>query len=77
MEVKDRVIEIIAEVLEVQPSEISLDSTVGDFPKWDSLGHLNILQSVQDEYDIELAPEEIIDLEDVNDIIKIVEEKLA
>ena len=45
METKDKVIEIIANVLEVKPEEITLESTVGDFPTWDSLGQLNILQS--------------------------------
>ena len=50
--------------------------SVGDLPKWDSLGHLAIIQNIQDEFDIELEAEEIIELEDVNDIIKIVDEKL-
>lgn len=76
MEVKEKVIEIVAGVLEVQPSEITLESTVGDFPTWDSLGQLNILQSVQDEFEVEFEPEEMMDIEDVNDIIKAVESKL-
>lgn len=75
MNVKEKVIRIIASVLEVEPSEITLESSIGDFPKWDSLGNLTILQDIQDEFDIELDPDEIIDLEDVNDIINIVEEK--
>lgn len=76
MDTKDKVIEIIANVLEVKPEEITFESTVGDFPTWDSLGQLNILQSVQDEFDIEFEPEEMMDIEDVNDIIKAVESKL-
>lgn len=77
MDVKDKVIEIVAETLEVSASEVTTDSSVGDFPTWDSLGHMNLLQNIQDEFDIELDPEEIIELEDVNDIIAIVEKKLA
>lgn len=76
MEVKEKVIEIIANVLEVSPEEITFESTVGDFPKWDSLGQLTILQSVQDEFEVEFEPEEMMEIEDVNDIIKIVESKL-
>lgn len=76
MEIKDKVFEIIANVLSVNASEITLDSTVGDFPSWDSLGQLNILQSVQDEFEVEFDPEEMMDIEDVNDIIKAVESKL-
>ena len=76
MEIKEKVFEIIANVLNVNVNEITLESTVGDFPSWDSLGQLNILQSVQDEVDVEFEPEEMMDIEDVNDIIKAVESKL-
>lgn len=76
MEFKEKVFEIIANVLNVNVTEITLESTVGDFPSWDSLGQLNILQSVQEEFDVEFEPEEMMDIEDVNDIIKAVESKL-
>ena len=76
METKEKVFEIIANVLNVNVTEITLESTVGDFPSWDSLGQLNILQSVQDEFDVEFEPEEMMDIEDVNDIIKAVKSKL-
>lgn len=76
MEVKQKVFEIVARVLEVNPEEITLESTVGDFPSWDSLGQLSILQSVQDEFNVEFEPEEMMDIEDVNDIVKAVESKL-
>lgn len=76
MDIKSKVIEIIAKALEVDPEKITLESAIGDFPLWDSLGQLNILQAVQDEFEIELEPEEMMDIEDVNDIIKTVESKL-
>ena len=76
MEIKEKVFEIIANVLNVNASKITLESTVGDFASWDSLGQLNILQSVQDEFEVEFEPEEMMDIEDVNDIIKAVESKL-
>ncbi len=76
MDVKEKIIAIMADTLEVDANEITLNSTVGDFPTWDSLGHMNLIQSIQDEFDIEFEPDEIIDIEDVNDIIKAVEAKL-
>ena len=76
MEVKDKVLEIIAGVLGVNVADITLESTVGDFPSWDSLGQLNILQRVQDELEVEFEPEEMMDIEDVNDIINAVKSKL-
>jgi len=76
LEVKEKIFEIIANILELKAEEITLESTVGDFPTWDSLGQLNILQSVMDEFEVEFEPEEMMDIEDVNDIIKAVESKL-
>lgn len=74
--VKGKIIGIIANTLEIGVSEINDSSSIGDFPAWDSLGHMNLLQNIQDEFDIELDPEEIIELEDVQDIVKAVEAKL-
>ena len=76
MEILEKVIEIVASTCEVDKSEVTGDSTVGDFPAWDSLGQLNILQSVQDEFEVEFEPEEMMDIEDVNDIINTVNSKL-
>ncbi|MBQ0142097.1 MAG: acyl carrier protein [Prevotellaceae bacterium] len=76
MDAKVRVIEIIAGVCEVTPEEITLESTIGDFPTWDSIGHLTILSQVEEAFNINFDPEEMMDLEDVSDIIKAVEEKL-
>lgn len=74
--IKEKIIDIVASVLEVEVSKVSTNSSIGDFPAWDSLGHMNLLQSIQDEFEIEFDPEEIIELEDVDDIVKAVEAKL-
>lgn len=77
MDTKDTIIGIIAGVLKVDSAQISLESGVGDLPSWDSLAQLSILQSVQDEFDVEFEPEEMMDIENVGDIIKTVESKKA
>ena len=40
------------------------------------MGHLTILSNVEEAFDINFEPEEMMDLEDVHDIIEAVEEKL-
>lgn len=74
---KEKIIEIIAGVLKVDVAQVSLESGVGDIPNWDSLAQLTILQSVQDEFDVEFEPEEMMDIENVGDIVKTVEAKKA
>lgn len=76
MNVKEKVFEIVAQVCETEVSNITLETTIGDFAGWDSMGHLTILQQVEEACDINFEPEEMMDLEDVNDIIKAVEAKL-
>lgn len=76
-EIKDKVIEIIAGVCSVDKSEVNETSTVGDFPAWDSVGHLSILSSVEEAFDISFEPEEMMEMEDVKDIVEAVNAKLA
>ena len=76
MDVKAKVFEIIAQVCDTDVANVTLESTIGDFPAWDSMGHLTILQQVEEELEVSFEPEEMMDLEDVNDIIKAVEAKL-
>lgn len=75
MEILEKVIEIVATTCEVEKSEVNANSAVGDFPAWDSMGHLTILNAVEDAFDISFEPEEMMEIEDVNDIVKAVETK--
>lgn len=76
MDAKQKVIEIIASVCETEPANIKPETTIGDYPGWDSMGQLTILQRIEEELGISFEPEEMMDLEDANDIIKAVENKV-
>jgi len=77
MDVKEKIFEIVAEVCETDVANITGESTIGDFPQWDSMGHLTILSNVEEAFDINFEPEEMMDLEDVDDIVNAVEEKIG
>lgn len=76
MEIKEKVMEIIAKTIEVEVNRLDEDTAIGDFPGWDSMSQLLIISSIEDDFDIKLDPEDIMEIEDVSDIISIVEEKL-
>lgn len=76
METLEKVIEIVATTCDVDKSEVNENSTVGDFPAWDSVGHLSILSSVEEAFDISFEPEEMMEMEDVKDIVAAVNAKL-
>lgn len=77
MDIKEKVIEIVANVCETEPANVTEQSTIGDFAGWDSMGHLTILSSVEEAFDINFEPEEMMDLEDVADIIAAVSAKVG
>ena len=52
-------LEIIAGVMDVDPSEINEDTTYGEFEKWDSLMHMRLVMVVEDEYDVEIPIDEV------------------
>ena len=76
MDTLEKVIEIVATTCDVDKSEVNENSTVGDFPAWDSVGHLSILSSVEEAFDISFEPEEMMEMEDVKDIVASVNAKL-
>ena len=75
-EIENQIKTIVADVIDVNVAEVTKESAIGDFPAWDSMGQLVILQRVEETYCIKFEPEEMMEIEDVNDIIKTVEAKL-
>jgi len=76
MNVKEIVFSTVASVCEVSVEQVTEQSTVGDFPSWDSMAQLSILQKVEETLNISFDPEELMEMEDVSDIIKTAESKL-
>lgn len=71
---ENKIIGIIAKILEVDVEEVELDTAVGDLPEWDSLHHLQIIAELEKEYGIKYAPEDLAELEDVSDLIALTKE---
>lgn len=76
MDIKQEVYAIVAKVCEVAVSEINDNTSIGDYPQWDSVGQLTIISMVEETFNINFEPEEMMEMEDVNDIVKAVEAKL-
>lgn len=43
---EEEILKVVSKALEVDVSEISIESTSNDFAEWDSLGHLNLLNEL-------------------------------
>lgn len=71
---KDRLNAVISDVLGIHKGFESLTSK---HEGWDSLGHLNLILALEEEFDIEIYPEEFPKLyTDYNTILKFIQERV-
>ena len=61
---------------DLDPRSITLDTWPGDIPKWDSLGHATLACSLEREFSIRFDIDELMALENVREIIRVVRSKL-
>jgi acyl carrier protein len=69
------ILEFVSEVFSVDKSSINLDTMPGDFPEWDSLGHLNLLTSLEEKFNISFDMEETMSIQSINDLKKTLNSK--
>lgn len=68
--------EIIGSILDVKPEDLSNNSEPDSIENWDSVNHMHIITSLEDEFDILLTEEEIIEMLSISKIIEMIENKL-
>jgi acyl carrier protein len=73
MNTKKKIFKVISIALEVEESVLSEDTSIGDFPNWDSMGHLIIISELEKEFDIKFDPEDMMEFEDIGDMIEAIE----
>ena len=71
---EEKVIALIARVLNVSTSEVELDTEIGELDEWDSLHNVAILAELEKEFDVKITPDMVMDLEDVSDIVSLIED---
>ena len=70
---KEKVIEIIAQVLGVPTSDVTVDTEIGELDEWDSLRNMQIFSSLQEVFSVKISQDMLVDLENVSDIIDLIE----
>lgn len=71
----DPIRSIVARVFNVAPDSLSDDSSADTVKGWDSVGLLDLVDALSDELDIELEPEDILEMETLAAIRKVVASK--
>lgn len=76
MSVEDKVKRIIAERLELDPADINLEAEFISDLGADSLDIVELLMSLEDEFDLEISDEEAEKIKTVKDAVDYINERL-
>jgi len=69
----EKVRNIICEQLELDESEVTMDSSIIDDLGADSLDVVDMLMSIESEFDVEILDEEIENIKVIADLVKYIE----
>ena len=71
----DKLEEIIANIFELDPTEIKKEMTPKDIEAWDSLSQLDLLSTIEKEFKIKLEFSEMFTVMKIDDIYKLLSKK--
>lgn len=77
MEIKDQVLQIVAECLELPVEQLSLDTDMDDVDGWDSMRNVMILSRLEDDFDVMIPEDDIFDLVTIGAIVEEIEKLKA
>ncbi len=72
--VYEKVVSILCEQLDMKPEQISMDVGISDDLGADSLDLVEVLMSVEDEFEVEIPDEEAEKLKTVGDLVRYIED---
>ena len=73
MDIKEQVVNIVAECLEIDPSAINCDMELFDMEGYDSMRSVMILSKIEDQFDIMVPEDDIFDITTINEWVEEIE----
>lgn len=64
------------DAFDIDPQSVSLETSPDDIPDWDSVGHLSLISNLERTLGISIDLDDIMGMENVRDIVRIVQSKL-
>ena len=77
MDLYDKIVKELSELLKVDASELSSTSGMDNLEVWDSLKHMNIIIAFEEEYEVVFEDDEISEITTVRMLYEVLREKLA
>ena len=70
---EERVVSIIAKILDVSADELTTESAMGSTPRWDSLKNLKIIFELEKSFNLVFDLDDLIEVRSVADCVCLVE----
>ncbi len=73
-EILKKINDILKDIFDDESLVISMETTAKDIDEWDSLNHITIISTIENEFNVDFTMEEVVNFKNVGDIVdKIVE----
>jgi acyl carrier protein len=78
-EILDQIRGVMADVfdLDLEPGDVTSETTADDIEEWDSLSHIRLMVAVERKFKVKFTNSEIESLKRVGDLVALVEAKAA
>ena len=73
----EKVKDILVDQLDVEEGVVTMEASIADDLGADSLDVVDLVMSLEDEFDIEIPDEEIENITTVGDVVKYIEDNIA
>jgi len=77
MEIESRVKNILSNILGVSEDEINKDSSPNTIETWDSMKQIDLVISLEEEFEIEFFNEQIIQIVDYKSLVEVLKESIS
>lgn len=71
----DEIKQILATTFQIPLESIGDDSSPQTIPQWDSVGHINLVMSLEKQFGLKFSMNEILEMQDLASIQRMVKEK--
>lgn len=72
----EQVRDIASDLFGVSPDIITSETSPASIESWDSPQHLNFILAIEEKFHFQLSPEEMEEMHDIGEIVKIVQRRV-
>lgn len=76
-EIYEKLNEVFRDVFDDESITVNDETVASDVEGWDSLAHINLMATVQEEFEIKIPMKDIVELKNVGDLVNIIESQVG